>query len=133
LDVVLRAKGLDKRRNGNVIWIAPQAELAKYEQDVADARMKAEDNAELVTDYVPISYGKAKDIAKLLTTGSQQSQGGGSNRSNEQHGFPPSRGSASFDDRTNTLLINDNPQKIRELRALIAVLDKPVQQVLIES
>ncbi|AIF46836.1 type IV pilus secretin PilQ [Dyella japonica] len=134
LDVVLRAKSLDKRRNGNVIWIAPQEELAKYEQSVADARMKAEDNAELVTDYVPISYGKAKDIAKLLTTGSMQAGGnGGGNGSNSSHGFMSARGSVSFDDRTNTLLINDNPQKIRELRTLIAVLDKPVQQVLIES
>lgn len=132
LDVVLRAKSLDKRRNGNVIWIAPQEELAKYEQNVADARMKAEDNSELITDYVPISYGKAKDIAKLLTTGSQQGQGGGGS-SNASRGFLSARGSVSFDDRTNTLLINDNPQKIRELRALIAVLDKPVQQVLIES
>lgn len=134
LDVVLRAKGLDKRRNGNVIWIAPQAELAKYEQDVADARLKAEDNSELVTDYVPISYGKAKDIAKLLTQTSTQSQGGaGSGSSNASRGFLSSRGSVSFDDRTNTLLINDTPQKIRELRDVIAVLDKPVQQVLIES
>ncbi|WP_239947354.1 type IV pilus secretin PilQ [Dyella terrae] len=134
LDVVLRAKSLDKRRNGNVIWIAPQEELAKYEQSIADARMKAEDNAELVTDYVPISYGKAKDIAKLLTTGTTQGTGGGgSGGSNGSRGFLSSRGSVSFDDRTNTLLVNDNPQKIRELRALIAVLDKPVQQVLIES
>ncbi len=132
LDVVLRAKSLDKRRNGNVIWIAPQEELAKYEESLADARLKAEDNAELVTDYVPISYGKAKDIAKLLTTGSMQAQGGASGGSHP-HGFVSSRGSVSFDERTNTLLINDNPQKIRELRELIAVLDKPVQQVLIES
>jgi type IV pilus assembly protein PilQ len=133
LDVVLRAKGLDKRRNGNVIWIAPQAELAKYEQDVADARLKAEDNAELVTDYVPISYGKAKDIAKLLTQTSTQGQGGGGGSSNNNRGFLSARGSVSFDDRTNTLLINDTPQKIRELRDVIAVLDRPVQQVLIES
>ena len=133
LDVVLRAKSLDKRRNGNVIWIAPQDELAKYEQSIADARLKAEDNAELVTDYVPISYGKAKDIAKLLTQGSMAGTGGGGGSANTQRGFLSSRGSVSFDDRTNTLLINDNPQKIRELRELISVLDKPVQQVLIES
>ncbi len=131
LDVVLRAKGLDKRRSGNVVWIAPQAELAKYEQDVADARMKAEDNAELVTDYVPISYGKAADIAKLLTTGSKQGGGGGG--TGGSRGFLSPRGSVSFDDRTNTLLINDSPEKIKELRSLIAVLDRPVQQVLIES
>ncbi|MEI7035712.1 type IV pilus secretin PilQ [Fulvimonas yonginensis] len=129
LDVVLRAKGLDKRRNGNVIWIAPQQELASYEQNLAEARLKAEDNAELVTDYVPISYGKASEIAQLLTSGSKS--GGGT--SNGSHGFLSTRGSVSFDERTNTLLLNDTPDKIKELRALIAVLDRPVQQVLIES
>ncbi|TAL87096.1 MAG: type IV pilus secretin PilQ [Rhodanobacter sp.] len=132
LDVILRAKSLDKRRNGNVIWVAPQAELAKYEQDLADAKLKAQDTAELVTDYVPISYGKASDIAKLLTTGSMQG-GGGSGSSNTQRGFLSPRGSVSFDQRTNTLLLNDTPEKIKQLRELIAVLDKPVQQVLIES
>lgn len=132
LDVILRAKSLDKRRNGNVIWIAPQAELAKYEQDLADAALKAQDTAELVTAYVPISYGKAADIAKLLTTGSLQGGGGGSS-SNTQRGFLSPRGSAAFDIRTNTLLLNDTPEKIKQLRDLIAVLDKPVQQVLIES
>jgi type IV pilus assembly protein PilQ len=132
LDVVLRAKSLDKRRSGNVVWIAPQAELANYEQSIADARQKAEDSAELVSDYVPISYGKAADIAKLLTSGSMQA-GGGGGAGGGAHGFLSTRGSVSFDERTNTLLINDNPQKIRELRELIGVLDRPVQQVLIES
>ena len=132
LDVILRAKSLDKRRNGNVIWVAPQAELAKYEQDIADAKLKAQDTAELVTDYVPISYGKASDIAKLLTTGSMQGTGGASG-SNTERGFLSTRGSVSFDQRTNTLLLNDTPEKIKQLRELIAVLDKPVQQVLIES
>ncbi|HEY0199449.1 MAG TPA: type IV pilus secretin PilQ [Rhodanobacter sp.] len=133
LDVILRAKSLDKRRNGNVIWVAPQAELAKYEQDVADAKLKAQDTAELVTDYVPISYGKAKDIATLLTTGSMQGTSGGGASSNSARGFLSTRGSVSFDERTNTLLINDTPEKIKQLRDVIAVLDKPVQQVLIES
>ncbi|MBU6247418.1 MAG: type IV pilus secretin PilQ family protein [Xanthomonadaceae bacterium] len=134
LDVILRAKGLDKRRNGNVIWIAPQQELAKYEEDLATARIKAEDNAELVTDYIPISYGKAADIAKLLTSGAKQSAGGGGGgAAGGSRGFLSPRGSVSYDDRTNTLLINDNPEKIKEIRALVAVLDRPVQQVLIES
>jgi type IV pilus assembly protein PilQ len=132
LDVILRAKSLDKRRDGNVVWIAPQAELAKYEQDIADAKLKAQDTAELITDYVPISYGKASDIAKLLTTGSLQSTSGGTS-TNSQHGFLSTRGSVAFDVRTNTLLLNDTPDKIKQLRELIAVLDKPVQQVLIES
>jgi type IV pilus assembly protein PilQ len=132
LDVILRAKGLDKRRSGNVIWIAPQAELANYEQSLADARQKAEESAELISDYIPISYGKAEDIAKLLTQGALQSTGGGSS-SNASRGFLSSRGSVSFDDRTNTLLVNDTPDKIRDLRELIGTLDRPVQQVLIES
>ena len=131
LDVVLRAKGLDKRRNGNVIWIAPQQELASYEQGLAEARLKAEDNAELVTDYVPISYGKASEIAQLLTSGAKSS--GGAGGSGGSRGFLSARGSVSFDERTNTLLLNDTPDKIKDLRALIAVLDRPVQQVLIES
>jgi type IV pilus assembly protein PilQ len=132
LDVILRAKGLDKRRSGNVIWIAPQTELANYEQSLADARQKAEDSAELISDYIPISYGKAEDIAKLLTSGSMQSSGGGGS-GNTSRGFLSARGSVSFDDRTNTLLINDTPDKIRDLRELIGTLDRPVQQVLIES
>jgi type IV pilus assembly protein PilQ len=133
LDVILRAKSLDKRRNGNVVWVAPQAELAKYEQDLADAKLKAQDTAELITDYVPISYGKASDIATLLTTGSKQGGGGSGGGANTQRGFLSPRGSVSFDQRTNTLLLNDTPEKIKQLRELIAVLDKPVQQVLIES
>jgi type IV pilus assembly protein PilQ len=130
LDVILRAKGLDKRQDGNVIWIAPQQELATYEQSLAEARLKAEDTAELITDYVPISYGKASDIAKLLTTGSKSGSGGGGGGN---RGFLSPRGSVSFDERTNTLLLNETPDKIRALRELIAVLDRPVQQVLIES
>lgn len=132
LDVILRAKGLDKRRSGNVVWIAPQAELANYEQSLADARQKAQESAELISDYIPISYGKAEDIAKLLTSGSMQG-GGGSTGGNTTRGFLSPRGSVSFDDRTNTLLINDTPDKIRDLRELIGTLDRPVQQVLIES
>ncbi|MBD8872808.1 type IV pilus secretin PilQ [Rhodanobacter sp. DHB23] len=132
LDVILRAKGLDKRQDGNVIWVAPQQELAKYEEDVATARMKAEDNAPLVTTYIPISYGKAADIAKLLTTGSLQGMGGGTS-ANTTHGFLSARGSVSSDDRTNTLLLNDTADKTEQIRKLVAVLDRPVQQVLIES
>ncbi|HET7358794.1 MAG TPA: type IV pilus secretin PilQ [Rhodanobacteraceae bacterium] len=129
LDVILRAKGLAKRKNGNVIWIAPQAELANYEQGVATARLKAEESADLVSDYIPISYGKAADIAKLLTA----RQGGAGSGAAASRGFLSSRGSVSFDQRTNTLLINDTPEKVLEIRKLVGILDKPVQQVLIES
>ena len=135
LDIVLQAKGLDKRRRGNVIWVAPQKEIADREEAIADARMKMEDKDELITDYIPVSYGKAKDIAALLTKDTQTNSAGGQAAagSSAQRGFLSTRGSVTFDDRTNTLLISDIPSKIQEIRQLIAVLDRPVQQVLIES
>ena len=133
LDVILRAKGLDKRTDGNVIWVAPQQELAAYEENLANARLKALDNSVLVSDYIPISYGKAADIAKLLTSTNTNRQGGGGASSSAPRGFLSSRGSVTFDERTNTLLINDTPEKVQEIRQLVSVLDKPVQQVLIEA
>ena len=135
LDIVLQAKGLDKRKQGNVIWVAPQKEIAEREEAIADARLKMEDKEQLVSDYIPISYGKAKDIASLLTKDTKTNTAGGQSGAggNQQRGFLSSRGSVSFDDRTNTLLVSDIPSKIQEIRQLIAVLDRPVQQVLIES
>lgn len=134
LDIVLQAKGLDKRKRGNVIWVAPQKEISDREEAIADARLKMEDKEALVTDYIPISYGNAKDVAALLTKEAQTSQTGGQQSGQQQQrGFLSSRGSVSFDERTNTLLVSDIPSKIEEIRQLIAVLDRPVQQVLIES
>lgn len=135
LHIVLQAKGLDQRKQGNVIWVAPQAEIATREQALADARLQMEDKVELVSDYIPISYGNAKDIAALLTSDVQtgQTSGATGGGQQQQRGFLSSRGTVSFDDRTNTLLVSDTPQKIIEIRQLIAVLDRPVQQVLIES
>ena len=136
LDLVLRAKGLDKRSQGNVIVVGPQEEIAKYEQALADARMKRLEQDELVSDIIAISYGKAKDIVDLLTKDSQTGQAGGAqgqSNSTSQRGFLSTRGSVTFDERTNTLLISDTPAKIQEIRQLVATLDRPVQQVLIES
>jgi len=133
LAVILRAKNLDQRKDGNVIWVAPQQELATYEQNIADARLKELENAPLVSDYIPISYGSAADIAKLLTSNTKTNQAGGGSGGQQQRGFLSSRGSVSFDERTNTLLVNDTPEKVQEIRQLVAVLDKPVQQVLIEA
>lgn len=76
LDIILQAKGLDKRRNGSVIWVAPTKEIADREQALEDARIAMEVRSELLVDYIAISYGKAEDIAKLLTTDSLESQTG---------------------------------------------------------
>ena len=141
LDIVLQAKQLDKRRSGNVVWVAPQAEIAKFEQDKEDARIAIENRAETVTEYIPISYGNAEDIAKLLTEESKSSQGGGGGSAGgaqgqstqASRGFLSPRGSISFDRRTNTLLVIDIPQRVTEIRRLVGLLDKPVDQVLIEA
>ncbi|MGH8215710.1 MAG: type IV pilus secretin PilQ [Rhodanobacteraceae bacterium] len=134
LDVILRAKSLAKRQNGNVIWVAPQTEIAKYEENIANARQKELGSAQLVTDYISINYGSAKQIADLLTSGAKAGNvGGGGGSSNSERGFLSPRGSVSFDERTNTLLVNDTPEKVQEIRQLVSVLDRPVKQVLIES
>ena len=138
LHIVLRAKGLDQRKQGNVIWVAPQKEIADREQAIADARLQMEDKVELVSDYIPISYGNARDIAALLTKDVSSGQVGGSagtgaSGQSQQRGFMSKRGTVTYDDRTNTLLVSDTPEKVLEIRQLIAVLDRPVQQVLIES
>ncbi|MDR2872111.1 MAG: type IV pilus secretin PilQ family protein [Xanthomonadaceae bacterium] len=140
LDIVLRAKGLDKRRSDNVIWVAPQAELARYEQDVEDARIKLENSAELITDYVQINYHNAAAIYKALTEakgigggsgGSGGSSGGGTGVTD--NGFLSPRGRLVADERTNTLMISDIPKKVAQMRELISVIDRPVDQVLIEG
>ena len=137
MEIVLRAKQLDKRRDGNVIWVAPQKEIADFEKATADARIANEDREELVTEYIAINYGNAEEIATLLTDGSKSASGGGGSgggaTSNQTKGFLSQRGSVSFDNRTNTLLLIDIPKKIAEVRQLLATLDRPVDQVLIEA
>src|SRR5690606_24994753 len=137
LDIVLQARQLDKRRNGNVVWVAPQAEIATFEKAKEDARLALEERAEMVTEYLPISYGNAEDIAKLLTEESKTSMGGagsgGGQGGQQSRGFLSSRGSLSFDRRTNTLLVIDIPQRVSEIKQLVQMLDKPVDQVVIEA
>ena len=138
LDIVLRAKGLDKRKDGAVIWVAPQPELAKFEQDKEDARIAIENRQDLVTEYVQINYHNATAIFKALTEakgigGGGSGGGGGGGSTNEDSGFLSSRGRLVADERTNTLMISDIPKKIARMRELINVIDRPVDQVLIES
>ncbi|HET6603483.1 MAG TPA: type IV pilus secretin PilQ [Xanthomonadaceae bacterium] len=137
LDIILRAKQLDKRREGGVIWVAPQSEIASFEQAKADARIALEQRSPTVTEYIPINYASAEDIAALLTEQAEVGDvgGGGAGGGSQQvsRGFLSARGSVTFDKRTNTLLVNDIPEKIVEIRALVQLLDRPVDQVLIES
>ncbi|MEZ5464766.1 MAG: type IV pilus secretin PilQ [Lysobacteraceae bacterium] len=140
LDIILRAKQLDKREDGNVIWVAPQSEIAGFEKALADARIELEQREALQTVYIPINYGSAEEIANLLTSEAQQAQSGGGGGGGgagggalQQRGFLSPRGSVTFDSRSNTLLLNDISSKIAEVRDLIEILDRPVDQVLIEA
>ncbi len=138
LDIVLRAKGLDKRREGGVIWVAPQPELAKFEQDKEDARIAIENRVDLTTDYIQINYHSAEAIFKALTEakgigGSGGGGSGGGSGGQQENGFLSSRGRLVADERTNTLMISDIPKKVAQMRELIDVIDRPVDQVLIEG
>jgi len=138
LQIVLRAKGLDMRRDGNVVWVAPQKELSEYEQALNTARINLENSCELVSEYIAINYGRAEDIAGLLTETKSGNSGGGGGTTTQgqagaQRGFLSPRGTVSFDNRTNTLLVVDCPRQVAEIRNLLATVDRPVDQVLIEA
>jgi type IV pilus assembly protein PilQ len=138
LDIVLQAKGLDKRRNGNVVWIAPQSEIAKYEQDKEDARIAIDNRTDLVTEYVQINYHNAAAIYKALTEakgigGAQGSGAGAGSSQTGDTGFLSSRGRLVADERTNTLMISDIPKKVAAMKELIRIIDRPVDQVVIEA
>ena len=120
LDIVLTTKGLDMRRNGNVIIVAPPGELAARDQAALDERLQREMQEPLHTRYMQINYAKASELANLIL-------GGG------QNPLISARGSVTIDERTNTLLVQDVADRIAGIEGLVSRLDKPVRQVLIES
>jgi type IV pilus assembly protein PilQ len=120
LDIVLRTKGLDMRRKNNVILVAPQAELASQEKAELAAQKDIQDLAPLRTEFLQVNYAKASEIARLV-----KSAGGGSLLS--------ARGNVSVDERTNTMLVQDTAEQLTAIRNMVATLDIPVRQVLIES
>ena len=120
LDIVLKTKGLDMRRKGNVILVAPQAELAAQEKAELEAQKDVQELAPLRTEFLTVNYAKASEIARLV-----KSTGGGSMLSE--------RGNVTVDERTNTLLVQDTADNLTAIRSMVATLDIPVRQVLIES
>lgn len=123
LDIILRTKGLTMRQSGNVMYIAPTEEVAAREKLELEARKTVEELVPLRTELIQVNYAKAKDLADLL----KQSQGEATSS------LMSSRGQVSVDERTNTLLVQDTPDKLSEIRNLVTRLDVPVRQVLIES
>ncbi len=133
LDIVLRTKGLDKRQEGNVIIVAPATELAAREKADLAAKKDIQELEPLHSEYLQINYAKAVDISNLLrgtggAGGAGSAGGGGTNNA-----VLSPRGHVSVDDRTNTLLLTDTAEKIADVRRLVATLDIPVRQVLIEA
>ena len=119
LDIVLRTKGLDKRRQDNVIIVAPQAELAAREKAELAARKEVQELAPLRSEYLQVNYAKAADMAALIKT--------------QTNSLLSSRGSVAVDERTNTLLLQDTADRLTDIRRLVATLDIPVRQVQIEA
>ncbi|EEF80670.1 type IV pilus secretin PilQ [Methylophaga thiooxydans] len=127
LDIILKTKGLAMRQNGNVLMVAPAAEIAAREKQELEAQKQLVELEPLYTEIVEIKFAKADLLATLLRTDGKQ--GGNSGQS----GFLSPRGSITIDDRTNSLLIRDTADNLVDIRQVIDELDKPVRQVLIES
>ncbi len=129
LDIILQSKGLGVRKNGNVLWIAPKDELAAKEQVDLEAKKKVAELEPLRTQSFQLNYTKAEEVAKGLIG---QAQGSGGTGGQATRILSP-RGSVIFETRTNQLFVNDIPTKLEEIQSLIAKIDIPVRQVLIEA
>ena len=128
LQIVMDSKGLGMRKTGSVLWIAPKDEIderAKKDYEAIQAIQKLEP---LRTEAFQLNYAKASDLALRLTASAPGASTGG-NRVR----FLTERGSAIAEPRTNQLFVTDTPSKLEEIRALLAKLDIPVRQVLIEA
>jgi type IV pilus assembly protein PilQ len=121
LDIVLRTKGLDKRRQDNVIIIGPTEELATREKAELAAHKEVQELSPTHTEFMQVNYAKVGDLAKLIKT------------TNAKDSMLSPRGSLSMDERTNTLLVQDTTDKLADIRRLVQTLDVPVKQVLIEA
>jgi type IV pilus assembly protein PilQ len=119
LDIVLQSKGLDMRKSGNVIMVAPKEELATKEKLELEARKQITDLEPIRNEVVQLNYQKAEAVIKMLTDDKQK--------------ILSSRGSAVADVRTNKLFIQDTPGRLDEIRRMIGQLDVQVRQVLIEA
>ena len=132
LDIVLKAKGLDKRQDGNVLMVAPAAEIAERERLQVEANKQLEELAPLRTEFIRVKYADARELYELFDV---RRSGGGSSGSgrNATDSMLSNRGSAIVDDRTNTIILTDTDDKIRDFMKLIDEIDIPVRQVLIEA
>ncbi|MGK0297070.1 MAG: type IV pilus assembly protein PilQ [Gammaproteobacteria bacterium] len=119
LDIILKSKGLGMRQAGNVMMVGPQEEIAARERLELESQRQVEELSPLRTEFMQINYAKASDFAGLIQTG--------------ESSLLSQRGSVSIDERTNTLIVQDVSLNLGEIRDMIAILDIPIRQVMIES
>lgn len=119
LDIILQAKGLDLRKNGNVIWIARREELVDRERQEFESKQDIDKLEPLHTETFQINYHKAASVAAFLR--------------NKDQSILTSRGHVTFDDRTNKLFVSDVAARLEEIRRIVSEIDVSVRQVLIEA
>ena len=129
LDLVLKTKGLDKRKIGNVLMVAPAAEIAERERLEIENNKQIEELAPLQTEYIRVRYADAKALYDLFSSGGSGDEGS----SGATASLLSARGSVIVDERTNSLLVTETAQKLEEFRRVIRLLDVPIRQVLVEA
>ncbi len=133
LDIILQSKGLGVRKNGNVLWIAPKEELASREQLELESRRKIADLEPTRTQAFQLNYTKAETIAKSLVGSAMVGAAMADSTGQNSGRILSPRGAVIFEQRTNQLFVTDIPSKLEEIQAMIAKIDIPVRQVLIEA
>ncbi|MEG0053948.1 MAG: type IV pilus secretin PilQ [Comamonas sp.] len=129
LQIIMDAKGLGMRKSGSVLWIAPKDEIDARTKRDYEAAMEIQKLEPLRTQGFQLNYAKAADILQQITT----STGGGGAGVGQSTRFLSTRGSAISEPRTNQLFVTDTPSKLEEFKTLLATLDVPVRQVMIEA
>jgi type IV pilus assembly protein PilQ len=129
LDIIMQTRGLDMRKNGNVVWIAPRDELATKEKLELEAKQQISDLEPVRTETFQLNYTQAPQLVTLLRGGTLGGGGGGTGSVS----ILSRRGSVTAEPRTNQLIVQDIPSRLDDVRRIIATVDKPVTQVLIEA
>lgn len=138
LDLILKTKGLDKRQDGNVLMVAPAAEIAERERLEIETNKQLEELAPLQSEFIRVRYASAKDIFSLFqgegsSSGGDDSAGSTGDKSGSTGSILSPRGRVIVDERTNSLLVTETAQKLEEFRRLIKLIDVPIKQVLVEA
>ena len=136
LDIILQTKGLDMRKNGNVVLIAPREELALKEKQQLENALQIAQLEPLISESFQLNYIKASDLEKLITTNRQQQFGMGAGQTattGGQGSILSKRGVAMVDPRSNILFVQDTAAVMEEVRRIIRQIDFSIRQVLIEA